>query len=338
MGTPLGKIGDILVEMKACTPAEVRAGLQTQAIFGGRIGTNLLELGIIDESQLAAALSRAHGIPCAAGDVVPEDGAVAAISAEQAQKFGVVPIHVDDRRLRVLVSDPRDIRKLDDLAFATGKKVEPVLVAEARLWALLQRFYGIERHLRGLEVEDDLESAALERGGRVGMPGPGSSPGDGARGLTPREILRVVETVTDPVVLSSLLVRGASAIVPRAAFLKAHSGRAVVWLGSGALEKDVRGVEIPLIGDGPFHAAIELRAPVLFPVRVDAETEPLFTALGLPPPMNALAAPVVLRGRAVAILYADAGPAGTLRDESAEVISLVAALNRRLEAIAPVTG
>ncbi len=338
MGTPLGKIGDILVEMKACTPAEVRAGLQTQAIFGGRIGTNLLELGIIDEAQLAAALSRAHGIPCAAGSVVPEEGAVEALPAALAQKFGVVPIHADDRRLRVLVSDPRDIRKLDDLAFAIGKKIEPVLVPEARLWALLRRFYGIDQHLRGLEVADDLEGAALDRGGRVGMPGSGPAPGETARSLSPRETLRIVETVTDPIVLSSLLVRGAAALAPRAAFLKAHPGRAVVWLGAGALARDVRGVELPLVGEGPFQAAIELRAPVLFPVKVDAETEPLFTALGPPPPMNAIAAPLVLRGRAVAILYADAGPAGTLREESAEIISLVAAVNHRLETIAPVAS
>lgn len=335
MGTPLGKIGDILVEMKACTPAEVRAGLQTQAIFGGRLGTNLLELGIVDEAQLAAALSRAHGIPCAAGNVVPEEGAVDALPAALAQKFGVVPIHADDRRLRVLVSDPRDIRKLDDLAFAIGKKIEPVLVPEARLWALLRRFYGIDQHLRGLEMADDLEGAALDRGGRVSMPGP--APGEG-RSLSPRETLRIVETVTDPIVLSSLLVRGAAALAPRAAFLKAHPGRAVVWLGAGALAKDVRGVELPLVGEGPFQAAIELRAPVLFPVKVDAETEPLFAALGPPPPMNAIAAPLVLRGRAVAILYADAGPAGTLREESAEIISLVAAVNRRLEVIAPVAS
>ena len=60
------RIGEILVAMKACTAQELQAALQTQSIFGGRLGTNLLELGIVDHRQLATALSRAHNIPCLA--------------------------------------------------------------------------------------------------------------------------------------------------------------------------------------------------------------------------------------------------------------------------------
>jgi hypothetical protein len=57
------------VEVAAVPPGvstreELRAGLETQAILGGKIGTNLLELGIVDEAQLAAALTKAHGLPC----------------------------------------------------------------------------------------------------------------------------------------------------------------------------------------------------------------------------------------------------------------------------------
>jgi hypothetical protein len=61
-------------------------------------------------------------------------------------------------------------------------------------------------------------------------------------------------------------------------------------------------------------------------------------ALGGAPPMNAFVGPVILRGRAVALLYADAGPAGTLREEAANLITLTAALNRRFEALAPVSS
>lgn len=332
----MARIGDILVAMKACTAAEVRAGLQTQAIFGGRIGTNLLELGIIDENQLAAALARAHGIPCIAGEVVPEDGAVESLPLALAERFGVVPIHVDERRLRVLVSDPRDLSKLDDLAFATGKTIEPILAPEARLWAALRRFYGIERRLRGLEFPDDLESAAIARGGHGALAQ--DAPGGGwRRALSPREAVRIVETIADPIVLSSLIVRAAASVVPRAAFLKGRPGRAVVWLGAGDLATDVRGVEIPLDHDDSFGAAMELRAPVLFPVRRTPGTSAFFEALGPPPPMNALLVPVLLRGRAVALVYADAGPGATLREEAAELITLVAAVNQRLAQIAPVS-
>src|SRR5512138_1047562 len=124
---PTERIGDILLEMKACTPQELQAALQTQTIFGGRLGTNLLELGIIDEKQLAAALTKAYGIPCLAGEVEPSLEAITAVPAHLVERLGFVPLEVDDRRMKVVVADPRDLHQLDEVAFATGKTIEPVL-------------------------------------------------------------------------------------------------------------------------------------------------------------------------------------------------------------------
>jgi hypothetical protein len=325
------RIGDILIEMKACTPQELQAALKTQSIFGGRLGTNLIELGIVDERQLAAALSRAHGIPCVGEDVEPEPEAIAAIPAELVEKYGVVPLHADDRHLRIAIADPRDLPSLDDLAFATGKNVEPVVAPEARLWALMRQYYGIERTLRGIEVEDDLASApgreaAIQR-----------AEDDSSRVLAHEEALRLVDLMSDPVVLSAVLVRGAASSVGRAVFLKAHGDRATAWLGAGKLlAGDVRGAEVPLLSVTVFGAAAQLRAPVLAPIEESPLTDKFFAALGGPYPMNAFVAPVILRGRAVALLYADLGPGGTLREESCNLLELTYAINRRLDAISPV--
>ena len=331
------RIGDILLDMKACTPQELQAGLQTQAIFGGRIGTNLIELGIIDEKQLAAALTKAYGVPCLAGEIEPEEGAIEAVPASLVERFGFVPLHVDDRKMRVVVADPRDLAKLDDLSFATGKSIEPVLASETRVWALMHRFYGIDTGLRGLDVADDLETAAEDRGTEVGIAG--GQAGPAPRLLSTAEALDRIAEVSDPVVLSALLVRGAGGCVGRAVFLKCQGTRVLAWLAAGPLlSKDVRGVELPLEHDTPFGAAAELRAPVLGPLRLTLNTGAFVEALGGAPPMNAFVGPVILRGRAVALLYADAGPAGTLREEAANLITLTAALNRRFEALAPVSS
>jgi len=331
------RIGEILVEMKACTKEELRAGLETQAILGGKIGTNLLELGVIDESQLAAALTKAYGLPCISGDLEPEQAALDAVSAAVAERFGVVPIKLEGKRLKVVLSDPRNFSKLDDLAFATGMAVVPVLAAESRVWSLLRKFYGVDVHLRGLAVADELESAAAERG-TVAMPqkdGPEGAP----RILTQAEALGRMGQVSDPVVLSTLLVRGAAGIVGRAVFLKCHERYATGWLGAGRLfAHEVRGVNVPLDRDSWFGAAAELRAPVMGPLRGSTGTARFFEALGDPLPFNAFLAPVILRGRAVALLYADGGPGGTVRDEAAELIGLTSALNRRLELLAPTSS
>jgi hypothetical protein len=326
------RIGDVLVEMKACTPQELQAALQTQSIFGGRLGTNLLELGIVEGRQLALALSRIHGIPCLEDATEPEEEALSSLPAELVEKFEVIPIHADDRRLRVAIADPRNLSSLDDLAFATGKRIEVMVAPEARLWTLMRRHYGIEKTLRGLAMDDDLEAAP----GRDAAFGRAID--ERTRIISHDEALRLIDQIEDPVVLSALLVRGAASSVGRAVFLKAHADRAVAWLGSGRLlDRDIRGAEVALGGEGTlFGAAHALRAPVLAPVTPSRETARFFQQLDGPLPMNAYVAPVLLRGRAVALLYADLGPGGTLRDEALDLLSLSTALNRRFEALSPV--
>jgi len=328
------RIGDVLVEMKACTAQELQAALQTQAIFGGRIGTNLLELGLVDERQLGAALSRVHGIPCVGNDVEPEEDAIAAVSPELVERLGIVPLHTDDRHLRVAVMDPGNLACLDDLAFATGKNVEPVVAPEARVWSLMRRFYGIDKKLRGLDVEDDLEVSP----GREAALATARGSGEGGRILSHDDALKLMQRMSDPVVLGALLVRGAASSVGRAVFLKSRGRRAVAWLGAGRfLSGDVRGAQVLITSGTLFGDAVELRAPVLAPVHASKATAKFFEALGGPLPMNALIAPIVLRGRAVALLYADLGPGGTLRKEAIRLLELTAALNARLETISPIS-
>jgi hypothetical protein len=324
------RVGEILVEMKACTPQELQAALQTQSIFGGRLGTNLLELGIVDERQLAAALSRAHGLPCISEDVEPEPGALDALTREQVARYGAVPLHAEDRRLKVMVADPRDVETLDLLAFATGKNIEAVIATEARLWAMMRRHYGIDRKLRGLALEDDL-AAAPGREEALGR-----AEDEASRILSHEEALRLVDLMSDPVVLSAVFVRGAASSVGRAVFLKCQGDKAIAWLGAGKLlGGDVRGVEVPLSRGTLFAAAHDLRAPVSAPVEESPATARFYQALSGPPPMNAFVGPVILHYRAVALLYADLGPGGTLREELGKLLELSTAINRRFEDLSP---
>jgi hypothetical protein len=147
------RIGEILVREGACTPEAVREALQNQVIFGGRLGTNLLELGAVTEEALAKALGERHGIPSLAGDLPLDGRALALVRPEVADRGDVVPFFLSDRRLAVLVCDPGDLGMLDEVAFASGKQVHPIVVPEARVWALLRKAYGIERQLRGIDVD-----------------------------------------------------------------------------------------------------------------------------------------------------------------------------------------
>ena len=147
------RLGEILVRENACTEEALRNALKNQIIFGGRLGTNPLELQAVKEDALARALGRQHALPSLYGEMNLDPEATALLKPEIADRYDAIPYVLADRRLALLVVDPKDLAMLDEVAFVTGKLVQPIVVPEARIWALLRRTYGIDRHLRGIDVD-----------------------------------------------------------------------------------------------------------------------------------------------------------------------------------------
>jgi hypothetical protein len=147
------RLGQILVTERACTQEALHDALQNQVIFGGRLGTNLLELRAVTEEALARALGRQHALPTLFGEMALDPAATGLIGPEVADRYDVVPYALADRGLALLVVDPKNLAMLDEVAFAAGKEVHPIVVPEARVWALLRQAYGVDRHLRGIDVD-----------------------------------------------------------------------------------------------------------------------------------------------------------------------------------------
>ncbi len=133
----------MLVALSACPPEAIREALHNQRFCGGRLGTNLLDLGALDEERLAHALGRLYRLPSAWGAVTPDLGALALVTRALVERHVLVPYDVDGRTLRLLVCDPTDVRALDEVAFAVGRSVQPIVTPEARVWDLMRRHYGV---------------------------------------------------------------------------------------------------------------------------------------------------------------------------------------------------
>lgn len=148
----MARLGEILLSSGAVREPQLREALDGQVIYGGRLGTNLLELGAVTEEGLAQALGTQHGCPALWGELGLEQKALALLTSDRVDRLEAVPLRVEGRRLSVLVRSPRDLKALDELAFATGKEVRPVVVAESRLFELMRRHYGLNRPMRGVEA------------------------------------------------------------------------------------------------------------------------------------------------------------------------------------------
>ena len=158
------RVGEMLISSSACPPEALEEALHNQSFFGGRLGTNLLQMGVIQERQLVAALARLHRVRGVSGELAPEPDAVALVSRSFVERYEVVPCAVVERSLRLVMRDPGDLEAIDEIAFATGRKIERVVAAEARVWSLMRRHYGVERKLRGIDDAWPRWAPRIDRG------------------------------------------------------------------------------------------------------------------------------------------------------------------------------
>jgi len=148
------KLGELLLAYGVCTVAQLKAAVENQVIMGGRIGTNLLELGLISEEALASALAKQFRTRVLSGDDIrPDRDALAKIPPDAVDRLDIIPYRLEQRSIQVLCIDPGDLKALDEVAFITGLKPVPIAVPELRFWQLLNRLYEIERELRYLALE-----------------------------------------------------------------------------------------------------------------------------------------------------------------------------------------
>jgi hypothetical protein len=152
------KVGNILVKERIISEAQLEEALRNQVIFGGRLGTNLIELGYITAEQLAEYLSRSKGVPqIRPGElhsILPE--VIALIPAEVAKKHQVIPVRLDKKRLTVAMADPGDLATVDKLSFMTGMYINPLVIPELMLIMALERYYKIKRETRYIAIAKDM--------------------------------------------------------------------------------------------------------------------------------------------------------------------------------------
>src|SRR5215212_10530163 len=167
------KLGEILVRENLVTPQQLREALEYQRTNGGRLGSNLVKLGIISDDVITAVLSRQYGVPSINIDLFQiEDEVVKLISQEVALKYTVLPISKVGATLTLAMADPTNVFATDDIKFMTGLNVEPVIASEASIQSSIARYYSNSKSIEvvGVGLSDVFEriGAKTSRNGNNG--------------------------------------------------------------------------------------------------------------------------------------------------------------------------
>jgi hypothetical protein len=141
------RIGELLLEQRIITQAQLEAGLAAQKRTRQRLGATLVQQGLISEGQLASALAASLGLPVV--DLLTvhvEWSAVHMLRARFCENHELFPFAVEGKtplakRISVAMSDPLNQPAIDEVEFTTGLVVVPRVATHSQVRAAILRYY-----------------------------------------------------------------------------------------------------------------------------------------------------------------------------------------------------
>ena len=168
------KLGEILIQEGHLNQEGLEEALDWQVLYGGRLGTNLLELKLVDEEHVARALGRQLGVEVIWGPLEAEPEMLGLVPKHVADRNEIVPLKMEKRRLKVASTEPNRVDIVDELSRRTGKVVHLVVAPEFRMFQLLRKHYQATRQMRALDfgvvpVEREALRRKKEKAARGGV-------------------------------------------------------------------------------------------------------------------------------------------------------------------------
>ncbi len=153
------KLGEILVRENLLTPQQLREALDFQREHGGRLGYNLVKLGLVSDDMITAVLSRQYGVPSVNLDLFDiDESVIRLIPRDVADKYSVLPLSRVGATLTLAMVDPTNVFAMDDIKFMTGLNIEPVVVSEASVQEAIGNYYAQSREIELAGMIDPDES------------------------------------------------------------------------------------------------------------------------------------------------------------------------------------
>ena len=171
--------GTYLLKCGALKRSQIEDALQARVVYGGRLGTNLLELGYLSLDALARYLSEYTGAPLAPARRLsdPHPQALRAIPVALARRFKALAFDLQADALHVAMLDPADAAQVAKIEEVTGRRIKAFAVPEVLLHTLLEQHLGVAPERRFANLAKNLGTRdALRRRERAQEQAKSSAP------------------------------------------------------------------------------------------------------------------------------------------------------------------
>jgi hypothetical protein len=333
------RLGEILIAKGVLTQDGLRSGLDASRRNGGRVGTWLVRLGLINEAALLDALAMQTGCPVAkALDLATAAAEVRALIPQPvARRHMAMPFSRQGRTLDVAMASPNDLAVVEELGRMTGLAIRPYVATEAALTASLamatvapaasaapppagaprsggrewRQFWKLDATLPELHkaMEAPAPSAVVQSAATF----PFLAPIVGGTAMVKTEsfedLAESLSSATHRDQVAGLLLGALAGPARRVALFSVMSGRIMGWAGAGLglVEDDFRTLILPLDRPSVFLNLVKGADIHVGPFGGGEGNALLLDALGDPTPKEAVIVPIRLRGKVASFIWIDRG-------------------------------
>lgn len=148
------RLGELLINAGAITPANLQSALGEQKVSQMRLGEVLIKNGYLTELHLAEALSEQLDIQFVS--LVkhrPDSDALSIVPENVATRLNVIPISINsDGGISVAMSDPMDVLAIDELRMLTNRDIDIKVATATDISKALSSYYRVQT-----SVQDAME-------------------------------------------------------------------------------------------------------------------------------------------------------------------------------------
>jgi len=137
------RLGTLLIEAGIITRAQLDAALVAQRNTGEELGTALVRLGFAIETDIAEGLARQLQVPSATmEDEATDPDITGLITKPLAVTRRCLPLRREEDTVAVAMANPLDLTTLNELEATFHAPVRPIVATPAAILAAIERVYG----------------------------------------------------------------------------------------------------------------------------------------------------------------------------------------------------
>ncbi len=115
------RLGEVLEGSGKISKHNLERAIEEQKLKVAHLGEVLFENSLVEKSALVDALSETTGIAYVdCSTVKPDPGALRLVPAKIAERYNVLPLRFEEKKLVIVMSEPQDLNKLSQIQFSVG--------------------------------------------------------------------------------------------------------------------------------------------------------------------------------------------------------------------------